>query len=91
MFDAAFIDKISYGKYTLSVYPIGWDKPIKYTLDTRNYKIFTDVTEILHEMSIGRYSREIDGVPVIPEPEEIPYEHRFTATRSRSETKKPAK
>lgn len=91
VFDAAFIDKISYGKYTLSVYPIGWDKPIKYTLDTRNYKIFTDVTETLHEMSIGRYSREIDGVPVIPEPEEIPYEHRFTATRSRSETKKPAK
>ena len=46
----------------------GWDKPIKYTLDTRNYKIFTDITEILHEMSIGKYSREIDGVPVIPEP-----------------------
>ena len=88
VFDCAFIDRLEYGKYTLSVYPIGWSKPLKYTLYSRQYKIFTDVTETLHDMLIGRYSREIDGVPVIPEPEEIPYEHRFTPMRSAKETKK---
>ena len=88
VFDCAFIDRLEYGKYTLSVYPIGWSKPLKYTLYSRQYKIFTDETETLHDMLIGRYSREIDGVPVIPEPEEIPYEHRFTPMRSAKETKK---
>lgn len=85
--DCAFIDKIGNMKYSISIYPKLWNHPLKYTLDTRNNRVFTDVTESIHNHLIGKQWTEIDNKPVLPEPEEIKcYEQRFQPVRDKSKS-----
>lgn len=88
IFDCAFIDKTGPQKYTMSIYPKLWNHPIKYTLDTRNNTVFTEVTEALYQHSIGRASSYEDGIEVLPEPEEVKcYEVRFKPVRDKKKNR----
>lgn len=84
--DCAFIDKIDLYNYIISVYPTYWNKPIKYKVNTRNHKIYSDITEELSEFERGVYYREINSVKVAPKVEDLSdwFELRFDRTKKAS-------
>lgn len=88
IFDCAFIDKIDKMKYTISIYPKLWNYPLKYTLDTKNNKVYTDISEDLDRYYNDKLWTEVDGEKRLPQVEEIKcYEQRFKPVRDRAKSR----
>ena len=86
--DCAFIDKLDNMKYSISIYPRLWNHPLKFILNTRTNKVFTDITEDLDRYYKGIQYTEIDGVKVLPKSEEIDcYEQRFKPIRDKKKSR----
>lgn len=88
VFDCAFIDRIGNMKYTISIYPKLWKHPLKYTLDTRKNKVYTDISEDLDMYYKGKMWTEVDNAKVLPKVEEIKcYEQRFKPARDKAKNR----
>lgn len=86
--DCAFIDKLDVMKYSISIYPRLWNYPLKFILNTRTNKVFTDITEDLDRYYKNIQYTEIDGVKTLPVSEEIDcYEQRFKPAKNKNKSR----